>query len=251
VKSFDLFTSAFPYRPTLSANDFIDEKHRDIAEAKTGKMGISICIDIGIEGYLLHGDAMKLYEMAALGQGDILELGTHRGLSTSIMAEAISNRDNGIIETVDIDLCSNIIARDNITGRKGAERVNFVVMDATRRMDELIRMGRKFGFVFIDHWHGYEATYEAAERLDKLLLDDGYVLFHDALDPGNADPNHPYGVFTAIEDTIGKDSRFTFFGNFGCCSLYHFKDVEEVKQAIEAEPAKDNGILSRLRHMLG
>ncbi len=69
----------FPYRPTLSAAEFVDDRHRELASAKTGMNNIAVCIDIGIEGFLTHGDALKLYEMAALCSGDVLELGTHKG----------------------------------------------------------------------------------------------------------------------------------------------------------------------------
>ena len=41
----------------------------------------------------------------------------------------------------------------------GGERVSFLVGDAPKLIDGLIADGRKFGFVFVDHWHGYEATH--------------------------------------------------------------------------------------------
>jgi predicted O-methyltransferase YrrM len=219
-KEFNEFV--LPYKPTLAQGDFVDARHQELASAPTGMLGIPVCIDIGVEGFLTHGDALKIYELAATVDGDVLELGTHKGLSTSIIAEALVAKGNGILEAVDIDLVTNIQARETISKRIGADRVNFVVMDATKRLDELVAMGRKFGFVFVDHWHGYEATYEAAVRLHELMNPGGFALFHDAINPGNADPEHPYGVFPAIQDTIGQDPRFEFYGNFGCCSLYRF-----------------------------
>ncbi|CAB4326856.1 MULTISPECIES: class I SAM-dependent methyltransferase [unclassified Brucella] len=250
VAELDFNELVFPHRPTISAVDFIDERHEEIAGAKTGMHQIDVCIDLGIEGYLTHGDALKLYEMAALGRGDVLELGTHKGLSTTILAEALSRRADGIIETIDIDLTTNIQARENVAARVGTDRVNFVVMDATRRLDELIKMHRRFGFVFVDHWHGYDATYEAASRLENLLLDGGFVLFHDVINPGNADPDHPYGVFQAIDDTIRKDSRFVFCGNFGCCSLYQFngEKVLSVFAAQEEPQFKLFHFISKLKN---
>lgn len=252
LKSMKYNELVFPYQPTISADDFVDNRHRELASAKTGMNGIDVCIDIGIDGYLTHGDAMKLYEMAALGTGDILELGTHKGLSTSILAAAISKRSDGVIEAVDIDLTTNIQARETISKRPGAELVNFVVMDATRRLDELILMKRKFGFIFVDHWHGYDATYDVAVRLEKLLLGGGFALFHDAINPGNADPDHPYGVFPAIEDTIRKDKRFVFCGNFGCCSLYQFNENELVQHDNRGPiqvTANYSGVLARVRRL--
>ncbi|MFD1793284.1 class I SAM-dependent methyltransferase [Ochrobactrum teleogrylli] len=151
IAELDFNELVYPHRPTISAVDFIDERHEEIARAKTGMHQIDVCIDIGIEGYLTHGDALKLYEMAALGKGDILELGTHKGLSTTILLEALSKRSDCILETIDIDLATNIQARESIAARVGTDRVNFVVMDATLRLDELVKMDRKFGFVFVDH----------------------------------------------------------------------------------------------------
>jgi predicted O-methyltransferase YrrM len=193
---------------------------------------------------------MKLYEMAAQGEGDILELGTHKGLSTSILAAGISTRQDGTIEAVDIDPTANIEARETISRLPGAERVNFVIMDATRRLNELIMMERKFGFVFVDHWHGYEATHDVATRLERLLLDGGFVLFHDAINVGNANPDHPYGVFQAIEDTIGIDRRFEFCGNFGCCSLYRFSEEKKVASTTPAYVAAPLSVVQKFRRLL-
>ncbi len=153
-----------------------------------------------------------------------------------------------MIEAVDIDLITNIQARETVSKLPGAERVNFVVMDATRRLDELIQMGRKFGFLFVDHWHGYDATHDVCVRLDKLLTDKAFVLFHDAINPGNADPDHPYGVFPAIEDTLAKDDRFVFAGNFGCCALYQF--IERVETPAAPDQIQSPSFINRLRRKL-
>lgn len=191
-----------------------------LVKAPLGRLGVPILIDIGIDGYLQRADALKLYEIAYYCGGDVLELGTHRGLSTSIIAGALEDRGSGSLETVDIDADANAIARSNVAGRPGSRRVTFTLQDATQRMDALIREQRKFGFIFVDHWHGYEATKEAAERARSLLNPGGFIYFHDYLDPGNADPNHVYGVYQAVEEVICADKGFEFFGNYGCCGLF-------------------------------
>jgi predicted O-methyltransferase YrrM len=219
--NFDDLARPVPFRKTFNyPGAYIDANHQGLAEAVTGRHGIPGLIDIGIDGYLLHGDALKLYEMAYFADGDVLELGTHKGLSTSILAQALEARGNGIVETVDIDCQANMLARETLRGRPGADRITFTISDATRRLDELIAVGRAFGFVFIDHWHGYEATRDAAVRMHSLLRPGGFVLFHDFLDPGNADPAHVYGVFQAVLDTLAADTRFTFYSNAGCSGLF-------------------------------
>ena len=72
-----------------------------------------------------RGDALKLYELAYFCEGDVLELGTHKGLSTSIIAQALHDRKrDGILETVDIDSESNRAARDNLAGRPGEDSID-------------------------------------------------------------------------------------------------------------------------------
>jgi hypothetical protein len=82
--------------------------------------------------------------------------------------------------------------------------------------------GKKFGFIFVDHWHGYKTTANAITRCKNLLLDGGFILFHDCIDPSNYDQNHPYGVYQAILDNLCDDERFIFYGNFGCTTLFRY-----------------------------
>jgi predicted O-methyltransferase YrrM len=197
--------------------------HRTLQDAPTGRFGVPILIDLGIDGYLQREDALILYETALSASADILELGTHKGLSTSILAQALRDRGSGSIETVDIDAATSAIARQNLDAAGwGSSPVTFTVADATKRLDEMIAAGRKFGMAFIDHWHGYDATYDAASRLHRLLLPGGFVVFHDFLDPANREPRHVYKVYQAVMDTIGKDDRFRFVCNSGCCGLFQF-----------------------------
>jgi hypothetical protein len=58
--------------------EFINSFHGSLAVS----IGPSGMIDIGVEGWLLPADALKLYELAYFCYGDILELGTYRGLYT-------------------------------------------------------------------------------------------------------------------------------------------------------------------------
>jgi predicted O-methyltransferase YrrM len=198
----------------------INSAHGEILNAPLGRLGIPICLDLGIDGFLQRADALKIYELAYFSAGDALELGTHRGLSTSIIARALNDRGSGSLETIDIDAAATECARVNIDGRPGAHRVTFTLKDAAQRMGELVGEGRRFGFIFVDHWHGYEATFAAAMRCADLLTPGGFVQFHDFLDPGNADPEHLYGVYQAVLDTICRDKRFTFDSFSGCTAVF-------------------------------
>lgn len=211
-----------PYTKTFGfAGEFINDYHRMLASAPTGRMGIPVCIDIGIDGYLQRGDALKIYELAHFSHGDVLELGTHKGLSTSIIAHALE--DSGTdkrLETDDIDAATNRIAKSNLSGNPGARRVNFNLKDAVALMDGFVAKGRKFGFMFVDHWHGYDATRDAAVRVHSLLENGGFVLFHDYNDSENANPDHVHKVYQAVRDTIVPDPRFRFCAVSGCTGLF-------------------------------
>ncbi len=111
-----------------------------------------------------------------------------------------------------------------MSGRPGSQRVTFTVKNATDRLDELVAEGGKYGFIFVDHWHGYDATFEAAIRAFDLLAPGGFILFHDCVSAGNFNREHVYGVFPAIIDAILPDDRFSFYGNFGCCALFRVRD---------------------------
>jgi SAM-dependent methyltransferase len=221
---FDHLGSGPQYRSTILDRKMQEQTgFKRILNAPLGRMGVPFLINLEIDGFLGRDDALKIYEMAYHSDGDVLELGTCKGLSTSIIAEALGEAGGGNLETVDIDAAANEVARENVKSRRFGEKVTFAIQDAAKRMDELSSLGRKFGFVFIDHWHGYDATYEAASRVRDLLKPGGYVLFHDFLDPGNSDPNHVYGVYQAVLDTICLDDEFEFICNSGCCGLFRRK----------------------------
>jgi predicted O-methyltransferase YrrM len=210
-----------PYRPIHAVpDDGISEYNRRLAAAKGGMHGSPFLIDIGIEGFLHKEEALKLYEMAYYASGDILELGTHKGLSTSILVQALHDRGNGEIVTIDINKATNKVAMANLARSPGAKRVNFMLTDAKAGMDKLTAEGRIFAFVFVDHWHGYEATYDAALRVYGLLSAGRHVMFHDFFDPSNADPEHVYGVYQAVIDVFGTDPRFIFAGAAGSSALF-------------------------------
>ena len=193
---------------------------RQIEAAPTDLLDTNFLINLGIEGYLLKAEALKLYEMGFNAPGDILELGTHKGLSTSILAHALQDRRWGKLVTVDINRVTNLRARWTLAWLPGARRIRFRLRDATAAMDELKAKQRSFGFIFVDHWHGYDATHDAALRIHDLLSPGGYVMFHDFFDASNRDPHHVYGVYQAVVDALGEERRIVFAGAAGAAALF-------------------------------
>ena len=213
---------ARPYKKTYDfPGDYINDHHKFFTTCPRGRMGIDFIINIGIDGYLLPEDALKLYELAYFCKGDILELGTFKGLSTFIIAQALDDsHSQGIIHTDDIDEKNSKLAQKKIAEHSYSRYVNFNVMDATEFCDRKIVERRRYDFIFIDHWHGYDATYSAAMRAKKLLNVGGFCLFHDYTDPGNADPDNIYGVYQAAHDAMLCDEHFDFSGAFGSTGLF-------------------------------
>lgn len=207
-------------RTFYSDGEYIDDDHRFINTCPTGYAGIPVCIDIGIDGYLTHGDAAKLYEMAYRSEGDILQLGTYKGLSTYIMALARKNRKSaGKIVTVDIDASTTETARKNIVGKGLESFVDFHVGDATEFCQGL---KRRFDFIFVDHWHGYTATKQILVIIKTLLEPNGFFLMHDYTNPENATPNETYGVYAAVAQYILPDPEMRFFCVSGCSGLFRW-----------------------------
>ena len=210
-----------PYRKTYAfEGDYIDADHRRYAECAT-QHGM---IDIGIEGWLLPADALKLYELSRFCGGDILELGTYRGLSTSILAQGSTNskRRDAII-SVDLDPAAMVGGKANLKGKPGSERVAFIEADGDSALNRFIKARRKFRFAFVDHSHRQEHVQSACALLPEVLVPGAFVLFHDYNDYRNAIADvDDYGVYQGVRDGLDM-SRFEFWGVYGCTGLFRFK----------------------------
>jgi len=214
--------TAREYRPTYaSVNNCIDDFHKNLSECPgDGKL-----VDIGIPGWLVRADAMKLYELAYFCGGDILEFGTNRGLSTFILAKAVA-ASGGTTKVVTMELSPDFVkqAESNLAGRSLASLIEFRVGDANTTCDALIAEGRTFSFAFVDHSHSYELVKSACEQIEQLLTVGSFVLFHDFNSPlntlreGVGESAEEYGVYAGVQKGLGQN--FEFYGIYGCCGLY-------------------------------
>jgi predicted O-methyltransferase YrrM len=209
-----------PYRKTYDFDgDYIDAAHRALTECPT-QHGM---IDLGIEGWLLPADALKLYELAYFGGGDVLELGSYRGLSTSLLASASVNTGRrDAIYSVDLSPEAIVGSQATMKGRPGAERVSFLQMDGDSALAKFIKARKRFRFAFVDHSHRYEHVKSACALLPQVLVPGAFVLFHDYNDYRNPMPNvDEYGVYQGVRDGLDM-TRFEFWGVYGCTGLFRF-----------------------------
>jgi|GEM_PF-1311507 len=207
-----------PFVPTFSyRGEYINAHHQFFAECPLNA-GL---LDVGIKGYLLPQDALKLYELAYFARGDVLELGCYHGLSTYILAMAI--HDSGARKR----LLSNDLYPEAVS-LAGAQLQkhhydrfsNFQCGDAADVCKQLGQDKRHFDLVFIDHSHTYEAVTAVCKLLGDIVSPGGMCIFHDYNNEWNADPNnHDYGVFHAVQDHLSSD-LFDFYGTYGCTGLF-------------------------------
>ena len=216
-----------PYRPTFPfPGPYIDPFHRHLGESPL-KDGLLIQLKNSsfwgqtIQGWLRREDALKLYEIAYFAEGDILELGSFHGLSTSILSRARRRSQHvKIIETVDLSPRSILMTEWNLR-RQGLKRgVRTFVGDALLEMKRRARRGGRYGMVFVDHSHAYGPVHSVCRELTSIVLPGGFCLFHDFNDPRNYDlADEDHGVYQAVVDGLDA-ARFELYGIYGCLALY-------------------------------
>jgi hypothetical protein len=202
-----------PYHPTYPFEGFLGPNHARFASCAATD---GVLVDLGIPGWLRREDALKIYELAYYSPGDILEIGTYQGLSTSIIAGAIADSGKKALLTVDLSPELSSKAQTHLLERGLSSNVSFFVNDATAFCQKLISEGRS---------HEYGPVAEVCRLMDKLITPRGLCLFHDFNDARNNDPDNPhYGVSGAVKDALPSD-RFEFHGIFGCAALYRAKGI--------------------------
>lgn len=212
-RRFDMpFRKTFPY-----PGDRLDARHAALAS----RLHPSGMINIGIEGWLLPADALKLYEMACCCGGDLLELGAYRGLSASVMNEACNAAGRAsTIVSIDLDPDAVALSRRQVHGMPGGERAWFFQDDAASAVRNLAGIKRQFAFAFVDHSHAYDHVLSACQPLHRVIAVGGFALFHDFNDPRNSlEESHDYGVYQGVMDGLRAD-RWAFWGIYGCSGLF-------------------------------
>jgi predicted O-methyltransferase YrrM len=198
------------YRPSFRfGGDSLGERHR----------AAHTLVD-DVPGWLRPEDALKLYELAYLAQGPILEIGTFHGKSAVLMASAVQDAgQNTTIYSLDVDHSYIRAAREQALSHEVADRVVFVrgTVGAFARMYPHLQPA----LVFVDGDHSYAGVQRDLTVLERLIPDNGLILFHDFNDdPRNDDPaNREVKVRPAVWNSwVPRDCDFA--GVFGCCGLF-------------------------------
>lgn len=166
------------------------------------------------EGGVNIGDMRALYSISrGLEPLRVLEVGTHLGFSTSVIAAALqaAGAHKSIITTVDIsdvncsqaqhwlksgsgisptDLCNNLAP--NI-------QIDFEIATS---VDFIANSEAEFDFVFLDGSHDADVVFKELSLLGPILSDNSFILLHDYFPNGKPlwSNNHViYGPYLASE----------------------------------------------------
>ncbi|MDA3898652.1 MAG: class I SAM-dependent methyltransferase [Desulfobacteraceae bacterium] len=216
-----------PYQPTYEfSNSYIDSYHQYLAESplqentlvevKTQKWFGKV-----IPGWLRREDALKIYELSYFAKGDILELGSYHGLSTSIIAQAVCNsKQSNHLYSIDLSSRNIKAAKNNLQAMGLDKYTTMICDDGVKAVNDYARKKRCFDFVFIDHSHAYEPVYKVCVELANIMASKTFCLFHDFNDHRNSNPDdNDYGVYQAVLDGLDQN-QFEFYGIYGCTGLY-------------------------------
>jgi hypothetical protein len=156
---------------------------------------------MAIKGQIRRDEARCLYELAqeASEKGVIVEIGSYCGLSTMALAKG-SSRNQGIpIFAIDpheyVDPDGSVrrgrwdyVPRDNIAFFKNVlfsgmaeivRPINLPSWTAAAGWD------RPISLLWVDGNHGYEAVRKDFADWSKFVIQGGYIVFHDSIDPAD------------------------------------------------------------------
>lgn len=175
-----------------------------------------------IPGLLRPEDELKLYELAYFAPGPILEIGTYRGRSTTIMARAAQAGSGAALFSVDVDPAALRAGAAAVSAHGVAGRTVLVRGSASAMLRRFA--GLRPSLTFVDGDHSLEGVRRDLAAIEPAVPRGGLVLFHDYHDPRNDDPAIAHiGVKQGVEESwVSRDCEFA--GVFGCCGLFRRRE---------------------------
>ncbi len=164
-------------------------------------------------------DADKLWELASVTTGPILEIGTFHGKSAVLMALALQKAGTDtLIYTLEVDRASIKAAQTQAAAHGVADRIVFVrgTSDAFARAYPRFRPA----LTFVDGDHRRAAVEADLAILSRIVPARGVLLFHDFDDPRGEDPGcADIKVRPTVQHSwVARECEFA--GTFGSCGLY-------------------------------
>jgi predicted O-methyltransferase YrrM len=186
---------------------FVNEEHRKIGE-----------VVADVPGWLRPEDELKLYELAYFAPGPILEIGTYRGRSTTIMARAAQAGAGAMLFSVDVDPSALRAGSAALSAHGVAHRVVLVRGSAGAALRRLA--GLRPSLTFVDGDHSLGGVRRDLAAIEPAVPQGGLVLFHDFQDARNDDPAiAEIAVREGVEASwVARECDFA--GVFGCCGLF-------------------------------
>lgn len=205
-----------PYSPVFERpGPWIDADHQAIARLPLD----GVLIRGETPGFLRPADALALYELAYFARGDVLELGSAWGLSTSILGRAIRNSGRRArVASIELDPNFQQLTRTTMQAAQLTGVYEGLAGAADEWIAKLLALTRQFDVIFVDHDHSYPATRQVCVALSELLAPGGYAVFHDFNDERNRTEPFVYGVHRAVSELATRPG-FAFCGVVGCCGL--------------------------------
>ena len=171
-----------------------------------------------IPGMLWPEDEDQLYELASSTEGPILEIGTYRGRSTTIMALGARAGAGAMLVSVDVDPAAQRAAAAALVEHGVGERVLLVRGSCVAALRRL--RGLRPALTFVDGDHSAAGVVRDLVALEPVVPRDGLLLFHDFGDSRNADPAVlEIGVQEGIRASwVERDCAL--LGEQGVCGLF-------------------------------
>jgi predicted O-methyltransferase YrrM len=163
---------------------FVDELHKSVADRTDG-----------ISGWLMPEEAEELYALAYAHGDVILEVGTFRGRSATVMNLGARGRPRRQFFSLDIDPSARIHGLETLREFEVDERAFFFhgTLDAFRAKVKISPT-----LVFVDGDHSYEGVRRDTDQLSTLLRPGIPVVFHDYLNPDTP------GVLRAVNEWVNQ-----------------------------------------------
>jgi hypothetical protein len=131
-----------------------------------------------IPGMLYPADAQKLYELAFHAQGPILEIGTHKGRSTVLLATA--QRDSGYDGVVvSMDISDEFLAEARATLAEAGLGSRVLLVQGTRTALTGVLPPLVPSLVFVDGDHTYEGVARDLAALEPIVPTGAVIAMHD------------------------------------------------------------------------